>query len=156
MDITRAELESVLVARRGPMLVAAGMATTYIGSNPNLNDPLGYAIRYLGGTVASIATVVDADFSTLPDSATVDGVLDVAELRLLRSLKGHLDEVDSRVGPLSVSLSQLARSVQEDIEELSKLVLRKYGVGSTMVEVGLLTLNFADHNDPLPDEIDAP
>jgi len=153
MTITRANLEALLVARRGPLMSAATMAVTVAGSNADLNDPIGYAIRYMGGTVADISSVTSVDLATV-DFALIDGVFDVAELRLLRTIKGRLDMVDIRTGPFTESLSQLAESVEQDIQSMSEQVVKKYGAGSILIDTGNLSLDFAEHNDDLPGDTD--
>lgn len=153
MTVTRANIEKTLTLRRSPLMVIATMAVTFAGSNVDLNDPIGYAIRFLGGTVTDPMLVADADLTSL-DDIFLDGILDVAELRLLRTIKGRLDQVDTRTGPLSESMSQLAKSVGEDIDDLMAMIKAKYGtgVGGILIETGYISLNFAEHNDALPFE----
>lgn len=143
MAPTRAEVETVLVARRGPLMTIAGMLTTSGGTNADLNDPIAYGIRQSSGTVASVV-VADADIATVSD---VDSLLDIAELRLLRTIKGRYDRVDIRSGPFSQEFSQLITSLKDDIKDLEQLVADLYGVGGVNVDTGNITMDFASHGD---------
>src|SRR5690242_14586451 len=98
MSLTRANIETILVKRCGPLMTAAGMATTVLGSNADLNDPIGYAVRKAGGSVTSFVAVADADIAGV-DELGYDQLLDLAELRTLETILGNLDDVDLRVGP---------------------------------------------------------
>jgi len=144
--ITRANVEVVLCKRLGPLLTAAGMATTCVGSNADLNDPIGWAIRQADYTVASIALVADADLVGVA-SDDYDQVLDLAEYRMLETIQGNLDDVDVQVGPRREALSQLADQVQQKLERLEARIGRLYGVGLASLEAGYLTMNFAEHDD---------
>ena len=148
MTLTRAQVETVLVKRCGPLLTAAGMAVTYAGANADLNDPIGYAIRKSGGTVATLTTVADSDVTSV-DSTLTDQLLDLAELRTLESILGNLDDVDIRVGPRDEKLSQLRTGLEERLKRLQDRVEQEYGVTGVSVETGAVILDFADHNEDL-------
>jgi hypothetical protein len=126
-------------------MAVAGMAVTYAGANADLNDPIGYALRKLGYTVASITAVADTD---LDDVATDDHdkLLDVAELRTLETILGNLDDVDLRVGPRDEAFNQLADRLEKAIERKRTYLVREYGFGAELEE-GLITLAFQEQND---------
>jgi hypothetical protein len=148
MSLTRVQVETILVKRCGPLLTAAGMATTFAGANTDLNDPIGYAIRKSGGTVTAITAVVDADIATI-DSSDHDQLLDLAELRTLETILGNLDDVDIRVGPRDEKLSQLRTDLEKRLARLQKRIQDEYGVTAVSMETGTIALDFADHNEPL-------
>lgn len=105
MTITRANLESILVKRCGSMMSLVNMAVTYAGANADLNDPIGYALRWAGYSVDDVSSVSNADVAELED-ADIDQILDVAELRILQSIQGNYTLVDITNGPESEKFSQ--------------------------------------------------
>ena len=149
MTLTRANIEAILVQRCGAYMTAAGMVVTVAGSNANLNDPIGYAVRMSGGTVASYVAVADADILTV-DSTDYDKLLDIAELRTLDSVATNLDDVDLTVGPRSEKLNQLALNLQAIMERKATRVEKSYGIGAPLIGTGAIVLDFADHNEALP------
>jgi len=152
MAITRVQAETILVARRSATMVAAGLAVTYVGTNASLVDPLGFAIRKVGGSTAIIGTVDDADLATIPTDME-DAFLDVAELRLLRNILGNLALVDIKAGPLSESLSQLAKQIGADIDRLQAFIAAEYGLGGITMEADVIRLDFVEHDEDTIDTL---
>lgn len=147
---TRATVETILVNRRGKMLTVVGLSTVVTGGNTDLNDSIAYAIRIMGGTVANPLQVLNAEIDTVVALESLDAVLDVAELRLIKSIKGNLDVVDIVSGPFAEKLSQLASALDKDIDRLEADV-EQYGIGGVSVEAGVVTLNISSHiDDPVP------
>lgn len=147
MALTRANVEAILIRRVGKLLTAADLnGTTMDGMNADLNDPIGYAVRRLGGTVASVVQVVDADLAGIA-SDDYDQLFDLAELRTLETIAGNLDDVDITLGPRSESLSQLASQVDKRIEKLAEKVQRIYGVDVGTLSAGVIGLDFAQHEE---------
>ena len=149
MTLTSANVEAILVQRCGAYMTAAGMVVTVAGSNANLNDPIGYAVRMCDGTVTDYATVANADILTV-DPTDYDKLLDIAELRLLDSIATNLDDVDLTVGPRSEKLNQLAQNLQAIMLRKADRVEKSYGIGAPLVGTGAIILDFADHNEALP------
>lgn len=142
MTITRVNAEVVLIARCGPMMTAAGMdGSTVDGSNANLNDPLGWAVQQLGGTVSDVTDVADADLATV-DS---DDVTDVAEYRLLENILTNLTLVDITAGPRSESLGQLAARIEKRLAVLGDRLKTIIGVGIALLVTGVVENDFAEH-----------
>ena len=137
MAVTRANLESILVSRDGPLMEAAGMAVTVVGTNADLNDPIGYGIRASGGTVADPSLVTDTDVGTV-SLTYFDLLLDRSELRLLENILGNLALVDITAGPRSEKLSQLAEQVGRKIKWLKEQL-------AVVSEPGTFDLDFAEH-----------
>lgn len=147
MTITRANVEAILVQRTGPLLTAAGMdGTTVSGANASLNDPIGYAIRKLALTVASIASVADSDLSGVSVD-DYDKLLDLAEYRTLESILGNLDDVNISVGSRSESLGQLSDQVEKKMDRLVARIEREYGIGLGTLQAGVINLGFQQHSD---------
>lgn len=139
---TRAQVETVLIRRAGKLLTAAGLdGVTRTGANADLADPIGYALRQCGYSVADVSDPTTAEVAAV-DEADIDKVLDIAELRTCENIAGNLDEVDYTLGPQSESLGQLATTLDKRIARLSEALLKNYGVGasalsdSTKIEMG--------------------
>ncbi len=136
---TVTQVEFLLSKRRQKFLAL-------ISDNIDMTDPIGYSIRQNGGTVSDPTVITDADIATVDD---LDALLDVAELRLCRNIKGNLDLIDIKVGPREEKLSQLAVSLQQDIERLEAYIAANYGIGGVSVETGVIQMDFADHNETI-------
>lgn len=146
MTITRVQAETLLVRRCGPTMTAAGMAVTIAGSNADLDDPLQWSIIELGGTVADIIAVTDADLATVA-SDDERYILDVAELRLLDNILSNNILVDTTVGPHSERLDQLAKRLERRRQWLADYLKDAIGLGASSITTGLLVLDFAEHVD---------
>jgi hypothetical protein len=127
MATTRATFEAELVSRAEAWLTAASMAVTFAGSNADLNSPLGWAIRQAGGTVAG-ATVADGDVATV-DSADLDLMYDLAELRMLQSILANYAKVDKKAGPVELKSSQLFDQIRARIASLREWLSSTYSYG---------------------------
>ena len=152
MALTRANTELLLVARTSEWLVKASMAVTVEGSNADLNDPIGYGVIQSGGTVASRVLVTSADIATVA-SADEEQFLDIAELRTWQNIQGNLVVTDTKIGPRDekpgaqmTTLNGIVKRKEERIEDL-------YGLGVAPLEVGVINLNFAEHNEDNVDEL---
>ena len=145
MAMTRADVEFLLVAEYSPLLVAAGMAVTVVGTNASLNGAIGRAVDDMGYTVLSPILIVDADVANIIDGDRYE-FLAIARLHTLETILGNLDDVDITVGPRSEKLSQLAEQVERKIKRLRTELEDEYGYGvSAMVSTGYMTLTKAEH-----------
>lgn len=145
MAITRANAETILVARVGALMTEADLdGTTVDGTNADLNDPIGVALRRLGESVTDISDVADADLSGVAET-DYNQLLDLAELRVLESIEGNLTLVDITAGPRSEKLSQLAGFVQNRKQQLTDRIREEYGF--TVIEAGYITMDFVEHDD---------
>lgn len=128
MALTRAQCETILIARTGKLLTAASLdGVTANGSNPDLNDPLGYAIRQCGGSVADPSMVADSDLSGF-SASTYDKLFDLAEYRTLENIAGNLDLVDISEGPHRESFGQLGDRVEKRLTRLQIKLREDYGL----------------------------
>lgn len=140
----RTHAEHLLIGRRGSMMVKIGLdGTTIDGTNAALVDPITYAIRKVEGFVANPVLVDDVDMATIPEDMW-DAFLDVAELRLMRNMRGNSTFVDITAGPLSESLSQLANQLARDISNMENFIEAEYGLGGATLEADVIRLNFAE------------
>lgn len=135
---TRANIEAILVKRCGSMMSLVNMAVTTVGSNADLNDPIGYALRWGGYTVADISTVSDSDIDEIEDT-DLDMVLDVAELRILQSVQGNYTLVDITNGPESEKFSQTAAVLKERIATLKSHVDEMYATDESFASFAVET-----------------
>lgn len=147
MAITRAQAEQILVKRLGGWMTEAGLEVTSAGGNKDLNDALGYATRKVGGTVASVTNVTDSDLAGI-SSDDYDALLDIAEWRTLTNLARGLGKVDTRVGPLAQSFSQLRRDVLDAAKEKRAQIENDHsGLLGASLEAGVITLDIALKDD---------
>lgn len=147
MAITRANAEAILIKRLGALLTEAGLdGTTVTGTNADLNDPIGYALRKLGQTVTAPTAVADADLSGL-GSDDYDEFFDLAELRSLETVHNTLTSVNISVGPRREELSQLADRVAKRIADKRAAMAEEYGRGLKPLEAGYITLDFMEKGD---------
>jgi hypothetical protein len=147
MTITRANAEVILIRRCGKLMTEADMnGLVNYGTNEDLNDPIGWALRKSGYSVATITNVADGDMAAVSDD-DVDMVLDLAELRTLENIEGNLTGVDITVGPRSEKLDQLVTRVRAKIERKSADIAKAYGLGLGTLSAGVITLDFQEHAD---------
>lgn len=152
MSITRAEAEVILIRRAGRFMRAAYMDyETQDGSNPDLNDPIGYAARACDLTVTNLTGVQDTDLDGL-NINDIDKLLDIAEYRLLLSVLGNYDKFGLKVGPRSEYQSQLAERLEPRVKWLAERMETQYGVGAATLEAGYISRDFADHNETVAEE----
>lgn len=154
MALTRAQFETILIDRVGGWLTEAGKdGASHEGANPDLNDPIGYAVRKLGGTVANPVNVADSDLAGIA-STDYDAVFDIAEWRALENLLQGLRKVDTRVGPLAQSFSQLRRDVLDAAKEKRAQIENDYGLLGATLQAGVITLDLAikDEDTQLAEE----
>jgi len=146
MTITRSNLEILLLNRVKAMFVASALDfTTNTGDNPDLNDPIGFAIRWCNGTTVDVAEVSDVDVATVGNSR-LDELLDVAELRALQNAFGNYSAVGLKIGPRSEYQDQLAVRLRARIKDMEKDLGNRYGYGIVEAEVGTISLDFAQHD----------
>lgn len=145
MSLTRAQVEKVLLRRCSTALEKAGLDyLTDNGLNPDLNDPIGYGVRMLGGTVADVTAVVDSDVSGVATD-DYDALFDLAEYRLTETLYNTvLDLVDTQVGPQRQSLSQWAEALAAKTERLQMRIQQTHGIGGGTLSAGVLDLDFME------------
>ena len=145
MAVSRPNVEYILVARVGPLMVKAGQdGTTVDGTNADLGDPIAWALQTSGYSVADITNPTTAEVAlALSDILEVSAL---AELRTLENILGNLDDVDTSVGPRDEKLGQLAEQVQKRLDWLAKWVEQLYGHGAAPLTTGTLTYEFAEHN----------
>lgn len=140
MALTREQAEFVLVVRTRSLLGEAEMSDS-AGGNPDLNDPLAWALMRLDIEPGNITAVADSDLANLA-SAHVNAFLDLAELRLLQTVYQRLTQVDLTVGPRSERYDQLAQRIQKAIESRRKDIAADYGIGQGALDAGVVSLDF--------------
>ena len=128
------------------------MAVTYAGSNADLNAPIGWAIRQAGGTVAAPSLVTSTDVQTV-DSADIDMLMDLAELRTLQNILASYALVDAKAGPVEAKSSQLADRIERRINQLRVWLASAYGIGSAAAFS--ISLTRTDGYSALQAELDA-
>lgn len=155
MPLTRAQAESVLVARCGLMIdrVRLSLGPTYtIATDPSprpvLSDPLALSARSLNLALANPTTVVDADLAPLLASADVAEFLDVAELRVIGTCLRNWAKVDQQAGIDRQSLGQLLAEWRQQYRDKLEEVKSLYGYGLQGLAAGVIDLGFEATDDP--------
>ena len=144
---TRAKVEGILIKRVGALMTKASLdGTTVDGTNADLNDPIGWALRQTAYTVSDISAVTTTEVGAVV-AGDIDEFLDLAELRTLENVLGNLTLADTKLGPRSVNLGQITKQVEKRIESLNKKLQTQYGWNAPTLEAGLLTEDFAQHAD---------
>ena len=146
MALTRVKVETLLVKRCNKIMAFVGMAVTIVGTNADLDDPMGVAIRECGGTVADFIAVTDADILTVA-SDDYDKLLDIAEYRLISSMISNFDKYGLKVGPRSGYQSQVREGLETRLKMLAGELEAKYGWNAPSPEMGSIMLDIADHNE---------
>lgn len=140
MALTREQAEFVLVVRTRSLLAEAEMSDS-AGNNPDLNDPLAWALMRLDVEPGTITAIADSDLAGLA-SDQINAFLDLAELRLLQTIYQQLVRVDLTVGPRAERYDQLAQRVQKAIESRQKAIAADHGIGLGTLDAGVVSLDF--------------
>ena len=118
MALIRSDADMLLRTRLGPYLDLAALGTD------SFVDALGYAIRALGYPVASMVAVTDTD---LAQTAEVDAVLDLSELRLMETILTNYDSVSIRAGSVDEKLGEIADRLMKLIPVKRANIAAQYG-----------------------------
>lgn len=140
MSITRAQVETILVKRLGGWFTEADLAVTTVGTNADLNDPIGFALRRLDLTVANVTQVADSDLTGVAE-ADYDAFFDLAEWRALSNVARALARVDVTAGPLSQRYSQLRDAVMKAADAKRAEIESDYGFGAPQLSSGNIGLD---------------
>lgn len=144
MSLTRANVEVILIARVGALMTEAGMdGTTVDGTNADLNDPIGWAVRQLDYTVASVVLVATADVANVAE-AEYDEFFDYGEYRALQNIRGNLALVDIRQGPQDQKFSQLAEQIGAMLATMKSDMERSYGFGLSEIGSGTIIQEYLE------------
>lgn len=138
MALTRVQVEDILISRAGEMLATLGRDDVASGANADLNDPMAWALRQLGLSVAAATAITDGDLSAI-DADDENQFLDLAEYRLLmtcRTIARRL--VNSASGPRREDLSDLAKGLKDDLADMRESLQLQYGFGAGTLEGGVI------------------
>lgn len=125
MTLTVAIVEETIESRVGGF-VAQVREITEDPSKPSILESVSWALRKLGYTVASVQTVTDSELGEVR-AIDVDVLLDLAELRTLKSLPGNLPAIDTTIGPQSIKLSNLLPALEAIISRRTGEVQAEHG-----------------------------
>jgi hypothetical protein len=149
MALTRANVEAILIRRLGGIFEAVGLdGATVDGSNEDLNDPIGWALRQLGKPTADPTAVSDADVAAV-GADDYDALFDLAEWRALETAHGAaVDLVDLTTGPRTERLSDIATAIERKAARLREaLAARGLGPAVETVTAGVWSLDFAEKSE---------
>lgn len=122
---TVAEVTAAVTDRCGAYLAQARVLTGD-PTKPSITPAIGWAVRILGGTTVSLATVTDGEVQAIGDGLT-DALLDLAELRTLESIQTNLTAVNVTAGPVQQEYSDLAKRLAEIVTQKQKHAQARYG-----------------------------
>lgn len=146
MALTATEVKLLLVKRVGPLFTEVGLDGSG-SSSTDLDDPLGFAIRKLGGTVATLNKVTDSDLVGVSET-DYDRLFDLAELRGMETaLSAARRLVSTSLGPKSEQFSHIAGGLEKDIAAKRRQMAAEYGAGISTLEAGAISLRFAESNE---------
>lgn len=117
---TLSDVLAVVDDRVGALLAEA-RAATGDNSKPSVEACVGWAVRMLGYSTASIRYAEEAEVQAVA-TAHVDALLDLAELRTLESVLSNLTQVDLTTGPVSERLGQLPQRLADLIPKKRQIV----------------------------------
>ena len=120
-----ADVQAVVGDRCGALLAEA-RAATGDPTKPSVDQCIGWALRMLGYTTASILAPVNGEVTAVA-SDRVDALLDLAELRTLESILTNLANVDLTTGPVTEDLSDLPDRLAKLIPEKRKAIGLMWG-----------------------------
>jgi len=145
MIITRANVEKVLIGRRGKVMTYVGWdGATLDGTNADLTDSIAAAIMLLGGIIDNITSVTDVDIATIPEGNQM-GIFDASEMYLVMAIRGQILSVDEVTGPFAAKLSQLPERLLADWKLLKAELEDVFGIGGIQPFVGIIEQDFAAH-----------
>lgn len=123
--LTVAKVEEVIEARIGGF-IAQVREITGQPDQPSILESASWSLRKMGYTVADVATVTDDELGEV-SAGLVDVVLDLAELRTLRSLPGNLPAIDVVTGPMQTKLSNLLPALEVMIKRRGEEIANEHG-----------------------------
>jgi len=143
MALTIVQVETILTKRVGLLMAAVGLdGSTIDGDNGDLVDPVGYSIRKLGGTIADITDIVDADLATFEETQ-YDELLDIAELRALQSVQGNFALVDTKIGPRDEKWGALGSLIDKTVSNKQTQVENLYSFGVSTLSANIVEYDFS-------------
>ncbi len=145
MSLTRTQAETILISRTEPLMLKVSFSNAP-GNNPDLNDPIGWALLKLGIALTDLSIISDADVAAL-SSSQLSAFLDLAELRLLQSIYQSYMLVDVTVGPRSSQYNQIAERIAKAVETKKAQVVGEYGIGLGELSAGTISLDFMTKGD---------
>lgn len=120
-----ADVQAVVGDRCGALLAEA-RAATGDPTKPSVDQCIGWALRMLGYSTASILAPVSGEVTAVA-ALHVDALLDLAELRTLESILTNLSGVDLTTGPVTEDLSDLPDRLAKLIPEKRKAIGLMWG-----------------------------
>lgn len=145
MAFTKAAVDSVLVARVGPIMSAVSFSVATDGTNPNTVESIRIGLQSLGFNSASLTAITDADLAGVSND-DLPQLVDVSEWALRTACLDALQDVDSQVDRDSQKLSQLADRWAAKIDKLFAQLKSNYGYGASSLVAGSINLGFAETN----------
>jgi hypothetical protein len=143
MTITRAQIDALINRRCGALLRECGMALTEGGDNPDLSDPIAWALRQCGISTADPIAPTEAEIAGVGTSA-LDKFFDHTELRALESALTRYVGVDASAQGEGRQASQLGARLEKAISRKRDQIARDYGTTASTLTAGVIGLAFQE------------
>jgi hypothetical protein len=146
MAYTIVQIETLMLRRTKAILTEVAFETDATGTNPDMADPISFALLLMDIEPGDITVPVDADLITLT-ADNITQLLDLTEYRLLLNIAQNFDDVDVRIGHRQEEFSQLANRIIMRTDRLRTHLRTSYGYGRGDLEGGVIDLDFDSSGD---------
>lgn len=114
-----------IVNERCAALLAQAQALSEGVYTPNSDQAIAWALRMLGYAPTSLTAATDAEVQAVA-AGLADALLDLAELRLLKSVQTNLTAVTVKAGPVEEDYNDLSERLAEIIKERQANATARY------------------------------
>lgn len=147
MPLTRANVDMLINRRCGAILREVGMHLEEEGTdNTDLHDPIAWALRRCGLSVASPVAPTEDEIAAVP-SDQLDQFLDHVELRALESALTRYVGVDVGAQGESQRHDQLGMRIERAIARKREQIARDYASATVTLTGGVIGLSFQETAD---------
>lgn len=145
--MNREDVDTLIDRRCGALLRQCGLALVPSGGdNVDLSDPIAWALRQCGVSVASPVAPTEDEIASIGASLT-DKFLDHTELRALESALTRYLGVDESSEGQSQRHNQLAARIERAITRKREQIARDYGTSAATLTAGAISLSFQETFD---------
>lgn len=137
---TRAQIETTISRRCGPLLALAGM-TAIVQPGDDLASPIAWAVRQLGGATADPTQPTAAEIAAI---SSADALFDLTELAALESALTRYTGVNQTSQGESSENDQIRAALTKAVDRKRALIERTYGTQSATLTAGVIGLAFQE------------
>lgn len=137
---TRAQIETTISRRCGPLLALAGM-TAIVQPGDDLASPIAWAVRQLGGATADPTQPTAAEIAAI---SSADALFDLTELAALESALTRYTGVNQTSQGESSENDQIRAALTNAVDRKRALIERTYGTQAATLTAGVIGLSFQE------------